>query len=185
MEEYRSILCREGRWDAFQESKLRWLEKLRELGVDKLRGDWKKEAWGWACVEHPPLELLSYLYESGFDLSSIREGVLCSDFSLRLEDLSRFEDVTGQEVAKWVFNMIDVQDISPLDAPSSGAWGLLRWARESGANRSKFYDWYHRVVTGREEALSREGTDERGEHVLHAIDTARVALLSEKVRSDG
>jgi len=38
--------------------------------------------------------------------------------------------------ARWVYDVIALDDVQPQDAPSSRAWGLLEWARR---NRGDFY----------------------------------------------
>jgi hypothetical protein len=43
------------------------------------------------------------------------------------------------EATKWVMENLDADWITPADAPSAGAWSMLRWARSSLAARGDFY----------------------------------------------
>jgi hypothetical protein len=43
------------------------------------------------------------------------------------------------KVVEWVASNMQVVDVSPSDAPSSEAWGMLVWARRSPMNESQFW----------------------------------------------
>jgi len=60
---------------------------------------------------------------------------------------------------QWVYENLSVDDVSPEDAPSSGAWGLLRFAR---SDTKTFYQEWMRLVAKAEDtsALEREVTED-------------------------
>ena len=47
--------------------------------------------------------------------------------------------VATVKVVEWVASNMQVEDVSPRDAPSSEAWGMLVWARRSPVNESQFW----------------------------------------------
>jgi len=47
--------------------------------------------------------------------------------------------VATVKVVEWVASNMQVEDVSPSDAPSSEAWGMLVWARRSPLNESQFW----------------------------------------------
>ena len=47
--------------------------------------------------------------------------------------------VATVKVVEWVASNMQVADVSPADAPSSEAWGMLVWARRSPVNESQFW----------------------------------------------
>lgn len=47
--------------------------------------------------------------------------------------------VATVKVVEWVASNMQVEDVSPADAPSSEAWGMLVWARRSPVNESQFW----------------------------------------------
>ncbi len=47
--------------------------------------------------------------------------------------------VPTRKAVMWVFENLPKKGLEPADSPSAGAWGLLLWAQESGANAADFY----------------------------------------------
>jgi hypothetical protein len=83
-------------------------------------------------------------------------------------DKSHFKSlksVNFRRVVLWVFDNLGVADAQPQDAPSSGAWSLLQFARLSATNQAAFYSGFvTRLLTGtkedeRERAIRDDGRD--------------------------
>jgi len=69
------------------------------------------------------------------------------------------------EAAAWVFEMLDCDWVTPADAPSSGAWSLLIWARSSMAARSEFYKMFaNKVVSPPQEAEKNAKEKREADH---------------------
>ena len=64
-------------------------------------------------------------------------------------------DVVGD--ARWVYEYLSDDDVTPLDAPSLGAWGMLEWARLSPSNQKQFYTTFGpKLIAEQEEAKAKE-----------------------------
>lgn len=91
----------------------------------------------------------------------------------RAADFAGKSDVGYSEMVRWAHDHLDIaaEDLSPADAPSAGAWGMLRWARGS---RKEFYSlWQKLAAKGME-----DGTDERVEREL----VEKVSGIAERLR---
>jgi hypothetical protein len=61
--------------------------------------------------------------------------------------------VTIAEATAWAFENLDCDWITPADAPSAGAWGMLEWARSRMAARGEFYrNFVNRFMAAPQEA---------------------------------
>ena len=57
---------------------------------------------------------------------------------ISLDDFT--EGQKGIRVAvEFTFDNMDVRGIKPSEAPSTGAWSMLKWARNSPTNKTTFY----------------------------------------------
>lgn len=77
-----------------------------------------------------------------------------------------------REAVEWAFENIDVQDVGPLDAPSPGAWSLLRWVRRApAANQGAFYTTFVRPLLPTKSQLDMEDPfADDGRSVLSTIE---------------
>jgi hypothetical protein len=115
-------LRREGRFDAFKARR----EAMKGQGMAP------KDAWRAAAEEFPPQGLARVEAFPGAE--DLPAGVL--------EVLKAKGDCNIAKAIRWVFDAIGDPSIKPTDAPSTGAWSLLAWARSSAATRGQFYAMY-------------------------------------------
>lgn len=88
------------------------------------RKEAQQAAWEAMEQQFPPLEVESVSDEPGaYPVDLIETGALGS---------SDFHDD-----AKWVYQHIAVADVKPEDAPTPGAWALLKWAKR---NEDRFFE---------------------------------------------
>ncbi len=115
-------LEREGRWDEASRFKDEHISELRAEG--KPRKEAQQAAWEALEKQFPPLEAEPAGSEEGAYPADLTEtGALGS---------SDFHDD-----AKWVYQHIAVADVKPEDAPTPGAWALLKWAKR---NEDRFFE---------------------------------------------
>lgn len=81
------------------------------------------------------------------------------------------QDSTMEQDAVWVYQhlALDPKHVKPTDAPSSGAWGLYNWARESRMNRDKFYS-AHVLSIKVDEASQRKARQRDGEEQIKRLE---------------
>ena len=94
----------EGRWEAFKARR----EKLKAEGMTPAQANWQAET----------------------EFASPRAG--CSGVDCVPAAMFRDAPASTLDCAKWVARHLAVSDVKPRDAPTSEAWGLLRWAKGSG-----------------------------------------------------
>ena len=115
-------LEREGRWDEASRFKDEHIAKLRAEG--KNRKEAQQAAWEALERQFPPSEVKPVGSEEGaYPADLIETGALGSS------------DFHGD--AKWVYQHIAVADVKPEDAPTPGAWALLKWAKR---NEDRFFE---------------------------------------------
>ncbi|WP_146660749.1 hypothetical protein [Anaerohalosphaera lusitana] len=128
-EQFKKRLKREGRWDEFI--------KLREgLKRDELS---PKEAWAKARREFEPDFGNQGLDATVADLSDGGDSGLDSGDGISRDIYQNRPNVTARAVVQWVFDHIDVADVRPEDAPSSGAWNFLQRVRTYPELLKEFY----------------------------------------------
>jgi hypothetical protein len=64
--------------------------------------------------------------------------------------------VATVKVVEWVASNMQVEDVSPSDAPSSEAWGMLVWARRSPLNESQFWGSIYAKLLPSRSAIEQE-----------------------------
>jgi len=64
--------------------------------------------------------------------------------------------VATVKVVEWVASNMQVADVSPADAPSSEAWGMLVWARRSPVNESQFWGTIYAKLLPSRSAIEAE-----------------------------
>lgn len=106
------------------------------------------------------------------------------------------EDATGScslaEAVNWVADSIAKKRVKSSDAPSSTAWGLLRWAKSSSVTRAEFYkNIFVKILPTRQELenqarYSDDGSTqiELAERILARVEQQRVddAVAEERRR---
>jgi hypothetical protein len=78
-----------------------------------------------------------------------------------------------REDFQWVYENIAIDDVSPADAPSSGAWGLLEFARSD--TRTFYAEWMRMVA--------KSETDEKVLEAFVQDATKSTAEIAEMLRS--
>jgi hypothetical protein len=112
---FRDRLRETGQMDAFQALKKQYIAD----------GMTKKDAWQKAAAEFPPAG------DSGLETPPAREPI-----SVHLKQFKGKTSTLKNDIG-WVYTHLRVEDVTPDMAPSSGAWGLLAWARRP-ENTSRF-----------------------------------------------
>jgi len=120
-------LRHEGRWEEASEFKDTLIVNLRDYGMKGT--DAREAAWEVMIEKYPPI-LAVEVSESSSDeqLPDIGDDAL-ERFSNTSHNLTR--DIL------WVYESLEDKRIQIEDAPSLGAWSLLRWARDY---RNRFFE---------------------------------------------
>jgi hypothetical protein len=108
-------LQREGNWDKASLFKDDCISRLRTEG--KTRKEAQQAAWEEMEQCFPPLP--SESEPEALEASP-------SEWADRLSSSS--DDFVGDVM--WVYSRLGLPNVQPQDAPSSGAWSLLRWAKQ-------------------------------------------------------
>ena len=103
---------------------------------------------------------------------------------LTMADVASKPQITVRRAVEWVFESVTVRDVTAEDAPSAGAWALLKWARSTPTNQSDFYKSFSSKMLPSRQQLDQEerksddasGVDETIEHLLG---------VSDAIQSDG
>jgi len=114
-------LQREGRWDEASQYRDEVRQRLRAEG--KKRDEAVDEAWAAMVEKYPPSEEPDVPNENT-DM----------DYSAELAELIARSAGCETDLPVdiiWVYGQLANDNPTPSDAPSLGAWSLLRWARES------------------------------------------------------
>jgi|GEM_PF-6164048 hypothetical protein len=170
-EEFAAHLRKQGKFQEFKAMRLNLIEKGRTK-----KGAWEEasrvfgfDQWKSGEEEAAPMEHTSAIRPApGRPNSSVFEGKVSSlrgDFG-------------------WVYDSLSLGDVSPDDAPSSGAWGLLEFARLDP--KSFFTEWMRMVARSDDTSArdrevtadARRATAEITE-MLRTIRTAVVPASSE------
>ena len=161
-DEFRERVKGEGRWPEFsayrralekhgRDKRESWLESARAFGFN---GNYHSEA---SRGKKAPVTLVT---SAPADVFEGKESSVRGDFG-------------------WVYDNLGVVDIAPEDAPSSGAWGLLEYAR---AEPREFYKSWMSMVSRqadtdeRLEGFKEDATRSTNEiaEMLRTLDSATV-----------
>lgn len=138
-------LRREGRFAAFK-------KRREELKAEAIPA---KQAWYQAAAEFPPPTAPP----------SVTAGMAVDLHALR--DKPKVPVVSA---AAWAFEHLDANWVTPVDAPSAGAWSLLHWARSSMAARSEFYRTFvAKLVPALDEATRHAESDGPSDETIEEI----------------
>ena len=90
--------------------------------------------------------------------------------------------VATVKVVEWVASNMQVEDVSPSDAPSSEAWGMLVWARRSPMNESQFWGTiYAKLLPSRSQMESEQRYADDGARIEETA--ARLLRMKEDTES--
>lgn len=156
-DQFKTRLKNEGRWDEF----ISYREQLKADGLEA------KEAWTQARQKFPSEPLAVSLVESVCDDDPVEPdgGDVC------IGDFCGKGPVSARAVVQWVFDNIDVADVKPEDAPSSGAWSFLVRVRTYPDLLKEFYrSIWAKMLPTRSEIEAREKFEDDGREQLHLID---------------
>jgi hypothetical protein len=79
--------------------------------------------------------------------------------------------VATVKVVEWVASNMQVIDVSPGDAPSSEAWGMLVWARRSPMNESQFWgSIYAKLLPSRSQIEAEQRYSDNGVRMEEMAD---------------
>ncbi|MCX7429147.1 MAG: hypothetical protein NTW96_26415 [Planctomycetia bacterium] len=136
-------LRREGRWE--EASRFKDTRDFRAKGLK--RSEAGPAAWEAMATAFPPL---------GTEPGTIPGATPGHDDEIDddLIDLAGGQPFDFARDVVWVYGHLDDRAMTPKDAPSAGAWGLLTWARR---NLSRFFE------TVLPKASKVEGVDEEHE----------------------
>lgn len=111
----------EGRWNEASRFKDETIAQLRREGMSRQDA----QAAGWAAMlERFPSQPAEYeAVPSGGDTGA--------------DDLPDATPANFLNDAFWVYNQLGKSSVAASDAPSSGAWSLLRWAKR---NEARFFE---------------------------------------------
>lgn len=114
-----------------------WVEAAKELD---------SEMWGHVGGRASPAVDLPHVRSDQEQVDGVRvdgvEEVSCERVvsgSGATKAVFAGKKVATVKVVEWVASNMQVEDVSPADAPSSEAWGMLVWARRSPVNESQFW----------------------------------------------
>ena len=163
--QFRERMKTEGRWPEFmayrralekhgREKRDAWIEAARAFGFD---GAYYQDERKAAKARDNPVTLVT---SAPADVFEGKESSVRGDFG-------------------WVYDNLGVVDTSPEDAPSSGAWGLLEYARTEP--REFYKSWMSMVsrqadTDERLEGFKEDATRSTNEiaEMLRTLDTASV-----------
>ena len=138
-------LRREGRWEDASEYRDEVRKQLQSEG--KKRQEANEGAWEAMLEKYPPVDDEAVEDVTDDNCAEIAE--------LAARSKGQEFDVIGD--ARWVYEQLSNGDVTPLDAPSLGAWGLLEWARTSSSNQKQFYTTFGaKLLVEQEEAKAGE-----------------------------
>jgi hypothetical protein len=115
-------LEQEGRWAEASLFKDECISKLRAEG--KTRRVAQQAAWEAMASQFPPRE----------EAASPGDSEIISE---ELPAWSQDEEVCFVRDAMWAYSNLVQPAVQPKDAPSAGAWSLLRWAKQ---NEDRFFE---------------------------------------------
>ncbi len=155
-ESFKNRIKSEGRWDEF----IQYREQLKTDGLDA------QSAWAKARAKFEPVPDTALAQDIGTDDSVVPGGA-----GVCLADFQNKPPVTARAVVQWVFDHIDITDVRPEDAPSSGAWSFLQRVRTYPDLLKEFYrSIWAKMLPTRSEIEAREKFEDDGREQLHLIE---------------
>jgi len=128
--ELSAILKADGRWDEFK--------AFRQAA--EMRGNTKSESYALAAAQ--------FGYDSGASSSPPRNSPQAAgplELPSRYAKKEEFstEGSSLKQDYQWVYDNLAVEDVTASESPSSGAWGLLQFARTD--SKSFYVEWMRMV----------------------------------------
>jgi len=162
--EFRDRLNAEGRWGAFEDRKRHHRKRYGCSPADSYRITAEKfaplevpEEFGESDATSDGLYSIPDNQDGGAggipigkrptweglkDIKPLEESSLVDEYKpdeLNSSMFSSKRKASAKEVVLWIFDNIDIVDVGPKDAPSSGAWSFLIQMRKDNALRREFY----------------------------------------------
>ena len=166
--QFRERMRREGRWREFCD----WREARKSEGLSA------SDIWFMCSDEFPvlcsdeipPEHLSADVNISDPPSKSSKFSVDKSFTCLTSKDVKDKPGVSALEVVQWVFDNVDVMDLTPSDAPSGGAWSLLHRLRMHPGLLQEFYkSIWSKTLPSRSELTMKERFNDDGRHQLKLV----------------
>jgi hypothetical protein len=153
-------LRKEGRWE---EASLWRDQKRGELRAEgQTRTESNEAAWQAMIEQFPPLP--------SSEVQSPGGGHAVELLDIDPDSYDGQSGCAGDMA--WVYQNLSVKSAAPHQAPSSGAWGLLQWARR---NTDKFFPLWAKMMP-QQAGQYPESWRVADEHIHRNIDRMRSAL---------
>lgn len=157
-------LRQEGRWEAASLYRDEVRKRHRSDGMK--RSEANEAAWESMLNEYPPI-----VDEPVEDVAVNDDAAAMAELAAR----SKGQEVDVNRDVKWAYDEMVDMHATPLDAPSIGAWNMLRWARN---DPNRFYGNFVYEAFSREKAerelagqqRERMPLDERGRMPLDEVE---------------
>ena len=152
-------LTREGRWEEASLYKDGLITKLRSEG--KPRKEAQSMAWEQIETKYPPLAATSQTEEDEGPPDAWAD---------------HWDSANGDYIrdVQWVYGRIACSQVQPADAPSSGAWAMLRWARR---NEDRFFETTLPKITAKSPKPISTMSDELSEEYKMDMTEIRAMLF--------
>jgi hypothetical protein len=92
-----------------------------------------------------------------------------------------FEAIAPRGVVEWVVNNVMIKEVTPRDAPTPWAWGMLLLARSSMDEFGKLRDTWNKLLPTKSQIEKGDAMEDDG-RVLTILD--RVIAAAERAKSD-
>jgi hypothetical protein len=161
-------LRKEGRWE---EASLWRDEKRKQLRAEGLsKAEANDDSWQAMIEAFPPLPVEELPTHETYE-------------TVELLDIDDYEDRPDMSRdILWVYENLVREGVNPEDAPSLGAWALLKWARE---NRNRFFEQVlpkAKIIEEQVEEVEARLEDEAQIQEIHKmIDKAKLEWQQEAV----
>lgn len=160
--DFKERLQREGRW----KEAVKRRENLKKLGMSAAN------AWKTIAAEFP-IEPSAETVPAKASAKAPTKGGAAPRRAggLQKADFPGLATVNIRQDVYWVYNNIDVTDVTAKDAPSPGAWSMREWARHSGMQRNEFYrNFCAKLLPSKKEMEEEDRLSDDGRDVRNTID---------------
>ncbi len=145
-------LRREGRWSEATRFKDETIAQLRSEGMKRI--DAATEAWKRTAEKYPPLAETDSV-ETTAAVQQPEEAGDDVDVDALLDRVGDRQPPDLVRDTLWVYQNIENRGVKPENAPSLGAWSLLKWARDY---RNRFFEQILPKALVNKPANETEGT---------------------------
>jgi len=150
-------LRQEGRWEEASQYRDEVRKELRSQG--KPRAEAAEAAWDAMMAKYPPLPPAEPIppepEPENFDVDALVERAEGNEPDLARDTL-------------WAYENLENRKTRPEDAPSVGAWSLLKWAREY---RNRFFEQLvPKAMAARTKRVEEDGLGENADPGLEEVE---------------